>query len=47
MSDTSITITEKQLTLYEEKIKKGIAAFLEVGQALQKIKDANGKYLND
>lgn len=42
MSDTSITITEKQLTMYEEKIKKGISAFMEVGQSLQKIKEANG-----
>jgi hypothetical protein len=42
MSDTSITITEKQLTLYEDRIKKGISAFMEVGQSLQKIKEANG-----
>lgn len=42
MSDTSITITEKQLAVYEDKVKKGLASFLEVGKSLQAIKDANG-----
>lgn len=43
MSDTTaITITEKQLTVYEDKIKKGLNSFLEVGLSLQKIKEANG-----
>jgi hypothetical protein len=42
MPDTSITITEKQLAIYEDKIKKGLASFFEVGQSLQRIKDANG-----
>ena len=44
MSDTTtaITITEKQLGIYEEKIRKGLASFFEVGQSLQRIKEANG-----
>jgi len=42
MSDTSITITEKQLAVYEDKVRKGLASFFEVGQSLQAIKDANG-----
>lgn len=39
---TAITITEKQLTVYEDKIRKGLASFIDVGQSLQKIKEANG-----
>ncbi len=30
------------MTVYEDKIRRGMASFIEVGQALQKIKDANG-----
>lgn len=42
MPDTSITITEKQLSLYEERIRKGLNSFFEVGQSLARIKEANG-----
>ena len=43
MSDeTAITMTEKQLATLEDKVRKGLASFIEVGQALQRIKEANG-----
>lgn len=41
MSDTSITITEQQLEILEDKIRFGLASFVEVGTALREIKEAN------
>ncbi len=42
MSDsTAVTMTEKQLTIFEDKIRKGQAAFIEVGHALREIKERN------
>ncbi len=43
MSDTTaITIVEKQLTTLEDKVRRGLASFMEVGTALQRIKETNG-----
>lgn len=44
MSDTStaITIVEKQLNTLEDKVRRGLASFMEVGSALQRIKETNG-----
>lgn len=43
MSDTTaITIVEKQLNTLEDKVRRGLASFMEVGTALQRIKETNG-----
>lgn len=43
MENTEIaTITEKQLTTLEDKIRRGSAAFVEVGTALAKIREGKG-----
>lgn len=39
--DTSLTITEQQLEILEDKIRLGLASFVEVGTALREIKEAN------
>lgn len=39
---TAITIVEKQLTTLEDKVRRGLASFIEVGTSLQRIKDTNG-----